>query len=100
MLNISMVGPLEVMLEIRECPPLMLKDVDGGPLGGAAGDPVAPTINEKNVDGRPPGPLGGSGLHPRSKRCVVNLLGYDRQKVILLTGPILPALIPIMAYNP
>jgi hypothetical protein len=59
MLNISMVGPLEVMLEIRECPPLMLKDVDGGPLGGAAGDPVAPTINEKNVDGRPPGPMGG-----------------------------------------
>jgi hypothetical protein len=64
MLNISMVGPLEVMLEIRECPPLMLKDVDGGPLGGAAGDPVAPTINAKNVDGRPPGPLRGGVRSP------------------------------------
>jgi hypothetical protein len=31
------------------------KNVDGGPLGGGAGDLGAPTINVKNIDGRPPG---------------------------------------------
>jgi hypothetical protein len=60
-----------------------------GPLGGNAGDPGAPTINMKNIDGGLPDPAGGggSGLHPRSKKCVVNLHGYDRQKLIVLTGP-------------
>jgi hypothetical protein len=32
-----------------------------GPLGGGAGDPGAPTINTKNIDG---GPLGGSARYP------------------------------------
>jgi hypothetical protein len=91
------------MPEIRENPPSKLKDIDGGPMGCAARDYGSPTINAKNVDSRPPAPPprgGGSGLHPRSERCVVNMHGYDRQKVILLTGPSLPALIAIMAYDP
>jgi hypothetical protein len=41
----------------------------------------------KNVDDMPPDPHGGSGLHPGSERFVINLYGYDRQKIILLTGP-------------
>jgi hypothetical protein len=35
----------------------MLKNIDGGPLGGANGDPRAPTINVKNIDDAP---LGGA----------------------------------------
>jgi hypothetical protein len=31
-------------------------------------------------------PLGGSGPHPGSEGCVINLHGYDKQRVILLTG--------------
>jgi hypothetical protein len=46
-----MAGPLT---EILECPPSMLRNIDGGPLGGADGDPGAPTINVTNVDGGPP----------------------------------------------
>jgi hypothetical protein len=60
-----------------------------GPLRGNAGDPGAPTINTKNIDSRTLG-LGsceGSDLYLGSERCVVNLHGYDRQKVILLMGP-------------
>jgi hypothetical protein len=51
-----------------------------GPLGGAAKDLGASTINVKNVDSRPPGPRGGGGsyLHLRSERYVINLHGYDR----------------------
>jgi hypothetical protein len=45
-------------LEIRERLPSTLRNVDGGPLGGADGDPGAATINVKNVNG---GPLGGAG---------------------------------------
>jgi hypothetical protein len=67
------------VLEIREHPPSMLRNVDCGPLGGSVEDPIASTINTKkhrrwthweammeirehppstlrNVDG---GPLGG-----------------------------------------
>jgi hypothetical protein len=32
---------------IWECPPSTLENVNSGPPGGAAGDPVAPTINIK-----------------------------------------------------
>jgi hypothetical protein len=48
----------------------------------------------------PAGEGGGSGPHPGSKRCVVNLHRHDRQKVILLTGPILPALSSVVANDP
>jgi hypothetical protein len=34
-----------------------------------------------------PGPHGGSGPHLGSEGRAVNLHGYDRQRVILLTGP-------------
>jgi hypothetical protein len=74
-----------------------------GPLGGAeAGDLGAPTISVKNIDDMPPweAPVGGSGPHPGSKRCVINLHRHDRQKVILLTSPILSALSSIMAHDP
>jgi hypothetical protein len=89
-----------------------VKHIDDGPLGGVVGDPGAPTINAKNVNGRTPrrhyrrsgsthhqrkkmsmadprapGPPWGSSLQSGSGRCVINLHGYDRQKVILLTGP-------------
>jgi hypothetical protein len=69
-------------------PILNVKNV-GGPLGGGVRDPGAPTINTKSIDGGPLGPRGGggSGLHLRFERCFVNLHMYDRQKVILLTGP-------------
>jgi hypothetical protein len=42
-------APWEVLeLEIRERPPSMLENVDGGPLGGAgARDPEASTINAR-----------------------------------------------------
>jgi hypothetical protein len=49
-----------------------------GSLGGDAGDPRTPTINAKNIDSGSPDPHGGSDLHPRSERCVVNLQGYDK----------------------
>jgi hypothetical protein len=57
-------------------------------MTGATGDPGAPTINIKNVDGGPPGPHGGSDPHSGCEQCAINLHGYDRQGVILLTGPI------------
>jgi hypothetical protein len=41
-------------LDIRECPPSMLRNINGGPLVGADGDPRVPTINVKNVDHGPP----------------------------------------------
>jgi hypothetical protein len=44
-------------------------------------------------------PSWGSGLHPGSERCVVNLHGYEREKIILLTGPSFPAPGPAMAYD-
>jgi hypothetical protein len=74
-----------------------------GPLGGATGDPRASTVNTKNVDGRPPGPYrrgGRYGMHSGPERCVINLYGYERQKVILLTGLTFPAPSPAMAYDP
>jgi hypothetical protein len=66
--------------------PSMLKNIYGAPLGCADGDPGAPTINVKKYQRQPPGPLGGSDPYLGSERCVVNLHGYDRHIVILLTG--------------
>jgi hypothetical protein len=89
------------MTEIQEHPPSIQKMSTVGPLGSGAGDPRAPTINikkrrwqapwqamseirgrppstQKNIDSGSPDPHGGSGLHPRSERCVVNLQGYDK----------------------
>jgi hypothetical protein len=54
------------------------ENIDGGPLRGVAGDMGAPTINAKNINGGPRGPCGGSDLHLRSERYVVNLHGHDR----------------------
>jgi hypothetical protein len=66
-------------LEIQERPPSMLK----------------------NVDDRPPSPRRGGGGSPSgSKICVINLHRHDRQKVILLMCPILPALSPVMVDDP
>jgi hypothetical protein len=46
-------------------PPSTLRNVDGGPLGGAeAVDPRAATINAKKHRRRAPGPPRGSDLHP------------------------------------
>jgi hypothetical protein len=42
------------MSGIRERPPSTLKNIDGGPLRGAEGDPGALTINARNVDGELP----------------------------------------------
>jgi hypothetical protein len=118
-----MVAPWEVILEIRERPPSSQKTSTVAPLGGAVRDLRAPTINAKNVDSGPPrrqcrkiwehppstqkistadppSPRRGSGLHPGPVRCIVNLRGYDRQKVILLTGPTFPVPGPIMADDP
>jgi hypothetical protein len=93
-------APWEAMTEIQEHPPSTQKMSMAGLLRGGDGDPGASTINTKNIDGRPPNPIGGSGLHPGSERCVLNLHGYDRQKVILLTGLTFPATGPVMADDP
>jgi hypothetical protein len=50
----STVGPLGLLLEIWEHPPSMLKNVNGGPMGGGAGDLRVPTINAKNINSGPP----------------------------------------------
>jgi hypothetical protein len=72
-----------------------------GLLGGSVRDPGAPTINEKNINSGPLGPCeGGVDLHRGSKRCVINLHEYERQKVILLMDPTFPAPGPAMAYDP
>jgi hypothetical protein len=92
--------PWEAVPEIQERPPSTQKMSTAGPLGGGAGHSGAPTSNTINVDGgtlgggardlrastintkkhqrRAPWPSWGSGLHPGSERCVVNLHGYDR----------------------
>jgi hypothetical protein len=85
---------------ILEHPPSTQKTSMVGTQGGSDREPGPPTINARNVDGRPPWGGGTTGLHPGFERCVVNLNGYDRQKVILLTSLIHPALSPVMAYNP
>jgi hypothetical protein len=56
------VGPWEVPeLEIRERPPSALRNIDGGPPGGArAGDPEVPTINAKKHRRRAPGKRGNA----------------------------------------
>jgi hypothetical protein len=68
---------------------------DGGPPGGGVRDPGVPTINTKNIEGEPPSPRGGGGVsrHSGYEECVVNLHGYDRQRVILLMGPALLRLV-------
>jgi hypothetical protein len=87
-------------MEFWEHPPSTQITSMAGPLGGDAEDLGAPTINVKNVDSGLPGRRGGSGLHLGSKRCVVNLHGYQRQKVILLMGPTFTTPGPTMAYDP
>jgi hypothetical protein len=47
--------PWEAVPEIWERPPPMSKTLMAGPLGGDVGDPGAPTIYVKDVDGEPPG---------------------------------------------
>jgi hypothetical protein len=59
-------------LEIWEHPPSTLRNVDDGPLGGADGDPRAPTINVTNVDGMPPE---GANGDPRSP--TINVTNVD-----------------------
>jgi hypothetical protein len=57
----------------------------------------------KNVDDGPQGPYGGGGwLGPLlgSKRCVVNLYGYDKQKSNSAHESHFSALGLVMAYDP
>jgi hypothetical protein len=44
--------------------------------------------------------MGWFGLHLGSERCVVNLHGCERQKVIMLMGPTFPTPGPTMTYDP
>jgi hypothetical protein len=53
-----------------------------------------------NVDGRPLGSHGGSGPLLGAEGCIVNMHGYDRQRVILLTGSHFSTLGPAMADGP
>jgi hypothetical protein len=53
--NIDGGPPCEVLSEIWERPPSMLKMSTVNTLGGAVGDPGVPTINAKNVDYEPLG---------------------------------------------
>jgi hypothetical protein len=62
---------MKLMFYERQHPPSTQETSMVDPLGGDAGDPGAPTINARKVDGGPPCPLGGSILHPGSERCVV-----------------------------
>jgi hypothetical protein len=62
----SMVGLREVSeLVIRERPPSTLRNIDGGPSGGAgAGDPELKAVERplsmiRNIDGRSPRGAGG-----------------------------------------
>jgi hypothetical protein len=62
-------------LEIREHPPLTLKNIDGGPLGGTgAGDPRASTLNARNR--RRWTPLGGDGAKD-SRVATINARNVD-----------------------
>jgi hypothetical protein len=54
----------------------------------------------ENIDDGPPGPRGGSDPHPRSKRPVVNLHGYDRQKGNSAHGSHFSPLGPVMDDDP
>jgi hypothetical protein len=92
--------PWEAMSEIQEHPPSTQETLMVAPLGGDVGDPGVPTTNAKNIDSRPLGPHGGSGLQPGSKMCVVNLHEYDRQIVILLMDPTFPVFGPVMVDDP
>jgi hypothetical protein len=58
-------------LEIRECPPSTLRNVDDGPLGADDRDSGAPTINIKNVNDRHPGPRKGGSVPIRDPRSVL-----------------------------
>jgi hypothetical protein len=77
-----MAGPLAGADGDPVAPTINIKKMSTvGPLGGAGVvDPRLPTINVKNVDSGHPGPRRGegSGPHPGSKRCVVKLHRYDR----------------------
>jgi hypothetical protein len=62
-------------MEVQKRPPSILKTSMVEPLRGDNRDPIAPTICLEDVDGRPPGPRGGSGLHPTFEKCVVTCMG-------------------------
>jgi hypothetical protein len=85
---------------MREHPPSMLRNIDGGPplRGARAVDPGAPTINAKKHQWWSPGPRGGSGPHSGFERCVVTCIGVIEK--MLLMGPILPALSSVMTDDP
>jgi hypothetical protein len=68
-------------LDIQERPPSTLRNIDGGHPSPCRGE-------------------GRSDRHPGSKRRVVDLHRHDRQKIILLMGPILPAISSVMADDP
>jgi hypothetical protein len=61
MLKTSMAAPWEVVVEIWEHQPSTQKMSMVSPMGCDAGDPGAPTINTKSIDGGPPS-LQGEGL--------------------------------------
>jgi hypothetical protein len=50
----SIAGPWEALTETRERPPPMSETLMVGPLGGADGDPGAPTTYVGDIDGGPP----------------------------------------------
>jgi hypothetical protein len=88
-------------LGIRERPPSTLGNVDSGPpLAGADGDPGVPTINVKKHQRQAPWPPWGFRSPSGIQKLSCDLHRYDRQKVILLTCPILPALSSVMADDP
>jgi hypothetical protein len=96
-------GPQEVPeLMVRECLPSMLRNNDDGPLERRCRRSGSTHHQRKKHQQWALGPCGGGGsdLHQGSKRCVVNLHEYERQKVILLMGPTFPAPGPAMAYDP
>jgi hypothetical protein len=88
-------------VEIWERPPSMLRNIDDGPLGGVgAGDPGASTINAKKRRRRVPRPSRGVWSPSGVRKVSHDLHRHDRQKVILLMGPSLPALSFAMADDP
>jgi hypothetical protein len=53
--NIDDGPPWEAVPEIQKRSPSTLRNIDCGTLGGDDEDPGAPTINDRNIDGGPPG---------------------------------------------
>jgi hypothetical protein len=48
-------APYAAVPEIQKRSPSTLRNIDCGTLGGDDEDPGAPTINDRNIDGGPPG---------------------------------------------